>query len=281
MNVQDFFKQFPDDDSCLVHLMKVRFGDLTKCPSCKGESKFHKLKDQPCYSCQMCGHHIHPMVDTPFMDSHTPLQKWFYAMYLFTTSRHGVPAKELQRQLSVTYKTAWRMAHQIRKYMGYVDGDDKLNGDVEADETFIGGKKEHLGKHYIANKSIVFGMVQRKGNVMTKVVPNTRKTTLTPIIEKNVYKLSRIHTDESQSYALVAHKGYIHDTVNHSKKEYVRGLAHTNSIEGFWSQVKRSIKGTHVHVSRKHLQKYLVEFEFRYNLRQTPWLMFDRLLKAF
>lgn len=283
MNVQDFFKQFPDDDSCLAHLMTIRFGDLSKCPSCKKETKFHKLKDQPCYSCQVCGHHIHPMVDTPFMDSHTPLQKWFYAMYLFTTSRHGVPAKELQRQLSVTYKTAWRMAHQIRKYMGKVDGDDKLQGDVEADETYLGGVEEKAKGHYrvTKNKAIIFGMVERKGDVMTKVVPNVKKSTIEPLIEKNVYKLSRLHTDESHIYDHISRKGFIHDSVNHHAKEYVRGNAHTNTIEGFWSQVKRSIKGTHVHVSKKHLPKYLGEFEFRYNLRRSPWLMLDLLLKAF
>src|SRR5579859_7398838 len=139
MNIQEFFTQFPDDEACLEHLMVVRYGREAKCPSCKRETKFHRILKRPVYSCQFCGHQIYPMAGTPFQDSHTPLQKWFYAMYLFTTSRHGVPAKELQRQLSLTYKTAWRMAHVIREYMGAVDGNDKLQGDVEVDETLIGG----------------------------------------------------------------------------------------------------------------------------------------------
>ena len=139
--VQDFFKQFPDDDACLDHLISVRYGDSIECPKCEKIGKFSRIKKMPAYSCAWCGHHIHPMVGTPFEKSRTPLQKWFYAMYLFTTSRHGVPAKELQRQLGVTYKTAWRIGHEIRKYMGATDGDGGLSGHVEVDETYVGGKR--------------------------------------------------------------------------------------------------------------------------------------------
>lgn len=130
--VQDFFKRFPDDEACLNHLMQIRFGKTLACPKCGKHGKFSRIKKLPAYQCAWCGHHIHPMVGTPFERSTTPLQKWFYAMYLFTTSRHGVPAKELQRQLSVTYKTAWRMGHEIRKYLGKVDGDDGLSGHAAA-----------------------------------------------------------------------------------------------------------------------------------------------------
>jgi transposase len=222
------------------------------------------------------------MAGTPFQDSHTPLQKWFYALYLFTTSRHGVPAKELQRQLSVTYKTAWRMAHQIREYMGAVDGDDQLYGHVEVDETYVGGRERHSDKGAArTEKAIVFGMVRRRGDVMTKVVSGVGKRTLLPLIEENVQKGSTISSDEWRTYKSLPKLGYVHGKVNHSRKQYVHGIHHTNSIEGFWSQIKRSIKGTHVHVSKKHLPKYLGEFEFRYNMRSTPSLMMDRLLKAF
>ncbi len=133
--VLDFYKRFPTDDACLDHLMRLRHGNPTDCPKCGRNAKFYKLTKEPAYSCEWCGHHIHPMVGTPFQRSSTSLQKWFYALYLFTTTRHGVPAKELQRQLSVTYKTAWRMGHEIRKYMAQVDGDPPLDGHVEADET--------------------------------------------------------------------------------------------------------------------------------------------------
>jgi len=144
--VQEFFARFPDDDTCLSHLMNQRFGEVLVCQKCGNEGRFAKLKKVPAYACPTCGDHIHPMVGTPFERSRTPLQKWFYAMYLFTASRDGVPAKELQRQLGVTYKTAWRMGHQLRKYMAIFDGDPPLSGDVEADETYVGGKPRFRGK---------------------------------------------------------------------------------------------------------------------------------------
>lgn len=279
--VQDFFKQFPDDDSCLAHLMKTRFGEKLNCPRCKREAKFYKLKKQPVYVCQWCGHHIHPMAGTPFENSHTPLQKWFYAMYLFTTSRHGVPAKELQRQLGITYKTAWRMAHEIRKYMARVDGDSDLSGHVEADETLFGGRHHGIRGRGAKGKTVIFGMLERKGNVMTKIVSDTTRNTLHGIIQEHIKKGSTISTDEYRPYKHLDEKGYKHGRVRHEYGQYVNGIHHVNTLEGFWSQIKRSIKGTHVHVSKKHLPKYLGEFEFRYNMRSTPSLMFSRLLKAF
>lgn len=139
--VLDFYKRFPDDDSCLEHLMRLRHGNPLECPKCGNEGQFAKLKKLPAYACPTCGHHIHPMVGTPFERSSTPLQKWFYAMYLFCTTRHGVPAKELQRQLGVTYKTAWRMGHQIREYMGKTDGIPPMTDHVEVDEAYVGGKR--------------------------------------------------------------------------------------------------------------------------------------------
>ena len=284
LNVQEFFKRFPDDDTCLEHLMRTRYGQTLDCPKCGKHGKFHRIKRHPAYECAWCGFEIFPMVGTPFHKSHTPLQKWFYAMYLFTSSRHGVPAKELQRQLSVTYKTAWRMGHEIRKFMAKVDGDDGLSGTVEADETYVGGKPRKHGKRgefrWRIEKTPVFGMVQRGGDVIAKVVPNAKRETLIPEIVANVEKGSTISTDEYHPYWSLPAAGYKHVMVKHREREYVNGIAHTNTLDGFWSMLKRGIRGTHVHVSRKHLQKYLGEFEFRYNLRKTPELMFDRLLQS-
>src|SRR5437667_4752406 len=162
LTVQDFFKLFQDDNACLEHLMKQRFGNPLFCPKCGSEGKFAKLQKLPAYACPTCGHHIHPMVGTPFENSHTPLQKWFYAMYLFTTSRHGVPAKELQRQLGVTYKTAWRMGHQLRKLMDE-DGPDQLQGHVEVDETMVGGRRSGGKRGRGApGKTVVFGILERE-----------------------------------------------------------------------------------------------------------------------
>jgi transposase-like protein len=277
--IQDFFKLFPDDDACLDHLMQVRFGEAVECPKCGKEGRFSRLRKLPAYACSWCGHHIHPMVGTPFQRSRTPLQKWFYAMYLFTTTRNGVAAKELQRQLGVTYKTAWRMGHEIRKYMTWVDGDSPLGGEriVEIDKTFIGGK-DKKGQD---DKYVVLGMVERGGEVLTRAVGDRRAFTVMPHIMLHVRKGSRVATDEAGAFRGLREEGYRHGTVNHSAKEYVRGPVHTNTIEGFWAWLKRGINGTHVHVSRRHLPKYLGEFEFRFNLRHHPNLMFDVLLAAF
>ncbi len=283
--VTDFFKRFPDDDKCLEHLWSVRFGAYT-CPKCGLEDKFHRVKKRPVYECQ-CGYQISPMAGTPFAKSRTPLQKWFYAMYLFTTSRHGVPAKELQRQLGVTYKCAWRMGHEIRKYMTDVDGDDQYGGHVEMDETYIGGSKRHSQKSYkldrshFQDKSIVFGMVERDGKAQTYVIDKRTRKNVEKHVSKRVVKGTTISTDEAPCYQFLSKAGYAHGTVCHETGEYVNGDTHTNTIEGFWSRLKNSIRGTHVHVSRKHLPKYLGEFEYRYNMRKSPKWMFERLLGAF
>lgn len=279
--VQDFFRRFPTDDACLEHLMKVRYGEKLDCPKCKRHGNFSRIRKLPAYQCAWCGHHIHPMAGTPFERSTTPLQKWFYAMYLFTTSRHGVPAKELQRQLSVTYKTAWRMGHEIRKYLGKVDGDDGLSGHIEIDETYIGGKEIGSGHRGIGKKTPVLGMLQRDGNVVTRVIPNAKRVSILPHILEHVEYGSTVSTDELLTYSHLKTKGYNHGTVVHSKKEYVRGIHHTNGVEGFWSHVKRAIRGTHIHVSEKHLSKYLAEFEYRHNMRKHPEMMFARLLLSF
>ena len=283
--IQEFFNRFPDDDTCLDHLMAVRYSKEGDCPKCGKHTKFHRLRKEPAYVCQWCGHHIHPMAGTLFAHSRTPLQKWFYAMYLFTTTRHGVAAKELQRQLGVTYKTAWRMGHEIRKYMAQVDGDEGLSGHIEADEAYIGGKrgggKQGFTGRAAKGKTIVFGMVERGGDVITRVVPNASVKALFPHITEFVEPGSTISTDEWPTYKRLRKYPYRHLAVNHAAKQWVSGDAHTNTIENFWGQLKRGIRGTHVWVSGKHLPKYLGEFEFRFNLRHHPHLMFDILLAAF
>ncbi len=279
--IKDFMKQFPDDDACLAHLMAVRYGDVLECPKCHKTGKFSRLRNLPAFSCPWCGHHIHPMKGTPFERTHTPLQKWFYAMYLFTTTRNGVAAKELQRQLGVTYKTAWRIGHEIRKYMGWVDGEGPIGGQgrnpVEIDKAFIGGKD----KQGEDDKAIVLGMVERHGEIITRVIPNRREVTVAREIVRVVSIGARVATDEAKAFHNLREYGYAHGTVNHAAKEYVRGEVHTNTIEAFWSWLKRGVNGTYVWVSPKHLPKYLGEFEYRFNLRKQPALMFELLLQAF
>jgi transposase len=178
-----FFRQFPDDETCLQHLFDVRFGQDFSCPRCKRPSKWFRIKAERAFSCQWCGHHLHPTVGTPFAKTRTPLQMWFYAIFLFTTTRNGVAAKELQRQLGVTYKTAWRMADEIRKHMAGVDGDVQIGGPgkvVEADETYIGGEARGAGSGFKKNKSVVFGMVERGGDVSQRLFRRVTLATFSP-----------------------------------------------------------------------------------------------------
>jgi transposase-like protein len=280
-SVRQFQKRFPDEDTCLNHLMRTRFGERLTCFKCQKEATYYRTKGRRSFTCEHCGYQVYPTAGTPFESTRTPLTDWFYVMFLFCASRNGVAAKEVQRQLGVTYKTAWRMCNLIRNYMGYVDGDYPIGGPgktVEADETFIGGKDE-AGKD---DKAIVLGMVERGGDVVTRVVQARTKDHLIPHIVKFVKPGSKINTDEASNFKLLKERyGFDHEMVDHSAKEYVRGDVHTNSIEGFWSNVKRGISGTYVHVSKKHLPSYLREFEYRHNLRNASYLMFDCLLAAF
>ena len=279
----EFQHQFPDDEACLKRIMSERYGGTElDCQKCGVFSKFYRMTKDRGYVCQHCGHHLHPCVGTPMENTHLPLHKWFFAMYLFSTSRHGMAAMELKRQLDIPYKTAWRMAHEIRKYMAKVDGEWPLGGgggDIEADETYVGGKRSGGKRGRGApGKTVVFGMLERGGDVMMKVVPNVRKKTLQPIIKANVTAGSTVHTDELKSYTGLDKAGYDHETVNHGAGEYVNGESHVNGMEGFWARLKLSIRGTHVHVSEKHLEKYAKEFEYRYNRRNRPDAIFGDLV---
>lgn len=283
VTIAQFFECFPNDEACLTQVFEARYGQGHVCPNCERAAKWYRLKAARAFACQWCGWHIHPTAGTLFEDTRTPLRLWFYAIYLFTTSRHGVPAKELQRQLGVTYKTAWRMGHEIRKHMAAVDGNPPLSGQVEADETYVGGVNKGAGKGSgMDNKAILFGMVKRGGDVITKVVDEADALTLKREIGHNVRRNSTIHTDEYAAYKGLEGRGYAHKTVNHSEGEYAtedgRG---TNTIEGYFSRLTNSIRGTHVHVSEKHLQKYAGEFEYRYNRRKKPGKMIGELLSVY
>lgn len=284
--LRQFQDRFPTEEACLDHLMRIRFGDRHACEKCGKDAKFYRVKARRSYACEWCGAQVYPTANTPFDRTRTSLRDWFHVMFMFTTSRSGVAAKEVERQIGVTYKTAWRMCHEIRKYMAMIDGDDFIGGAgeiVEVDEAFFGG--ELLGRgagNYRQNKAIVVAMHERGGKVVTEVVQNTKRVSLWGVIEKNVARGSILHTDEYTSYRSITLLGYRHKRVNHAAKEYVAKDGTTvNSVEGFWSQLKRSINGTHIHVSAKHLSKYLGEFEFRHNRRAFPHLMIDELMTGF
>lgn len=260
---KDFKAEYPDDRACLLAVLENRYGNT--CPRCGVVGvKWHPVAGRQSFVCSECDKHVYPLADTIFRKSTTSLWNWFYAIYLFSTSKNGVSAKELERHLGVTYKTAWRMAKQIRLLMEQ-DDNDMLSGAVEVDETYIGGRRKMAQK--FDNKSAVFGAVERDGTVRAKHVKSTGARVLLPEIEKGVAKGTDIYSDEWGAYKTLKRRGYSHTTVNHSALEFVRGTAHTNTIEGFWSQLKRSIDGTYHAVSPKYLQSYVNEFAFRYNHR--------------
>ncbi len=284
--LRDFLAQFPTEDSCLDHLMRSRFGDRHDCAKCGRNSHFYRVVSRKVYSCEYCGAQVAPMAGTPFERTRTPLRDWFYVIFMFTTTRNGVAAKEVERQLGVTYKTAWRMCHEIRKYMGEVDGNSPIGGFgtiVEVDETYIGGvSKGGKRGRGAPGKTLVLGMIERDGDVVTQVVPNVRGATLKPIINANVLPGGQVHSDELKSYNGLGLRGHVHMTVNHGAGQYVGPTGATvNAMEGFWAALKRGINGTHIHVSPKHLPKYLAEFEYRHNMRHLPHMMLDRLMVSF
>src|SRR6056297_3526080 len=286
-NVRQFFQQFPTDDACLEHLFNVRFGQGHVCPKCERSAKWYRLKSEQAYSCQWCGHHIHPMVGTIFEKSRTPLQLWFYAIFLFTTTRHGVSGKELQRQLGVTYKTAWRIGHKIREQMDKGEVKQLLTGHVEIDEAYVGGKRPGKRGRGAAGKTIVMGFKERGGRLVTEIIPNIKMATLKAQTASNVAQGTVISTDELLSYGLLEKEGYTHVAVKHGKKEWAiydcrtQQLHHTNGVESFWRLFKHSVRGTHVSISQKHMKRYLDEFTFRANHRGEVNGMFDRLIAAF
>ena len=280
------FKQFqagyPDDRACLEKIMEEQYGGREfVCKACGMPSKFHPMTKRRAYACDRCGHHIYPCVGTIFEKSRTKLTHWFFAMYLMTSTRHGVAAKELQRQIGCTYKTAWRMAHELRKLMAQADSHQSLSGHVEVDETVIGGHQSHQeAREKGSNKTIVMGIKERNGILRAAPIKNIKYPALENLIFNNVDIGSTLSTDEGYSTKRLG-LAYEHGRVNHSEKEYVNGKHHVNSLEGHWSLLKRSIRGTHVHVSAKHLWKYVSEFSYRHNMRKSHRAMFYRLVASF
>jgi transposase-like protein len=286
-SVREFFKRFDSDDACLAHIMQVRYGMRHNCGACGVvNSTFHKLKDRRAYSCANCGHHVYPCAGTIFQDSRTPLQVWFYAIYLFVTTRHGVSAKELQRTLGVTYKTAWRMGQQIRDLMSKADGFTILQGHVELDEAYVGGKRPGKRGRGAGGKTIVMGLKERGGRMETVVIPNVKTETLKAVVKETIEPGSTVSTDELVSYGSLKGEGYKHGQVNHAEKDYAHydyrldDTVSVNNVESFWKLFKASVRGTHVHVSAQHMQRYLDEFTFRSNHRHMVNGMFDLLIGA-
>jgi transposase-like protein len=292
----EFMADFPDDATCLDWLWRTRYsadGVHADCPKCGVERPFRRYEtgqQRQSWTCTACGLHVHPTAGTIFHKSSTSLHLWFYAMYLMTSTRCGISAKQLERELGVTYKTAWRMFTLIRNELMDQDDDVMLSGTVEMDETYVGGKprgrevaafsREGMGPYQAgqaagrAKKTTVFGMVERGGNVSAYVTPQHFQAVAFRQVEERVLSDTMIYTDEAAAYTSLSAKGYQHRRIHHAAKVYVDGDVHTNTIEGFWSLVKRGIGGTHHAVSAKWLQGYLNEYVWRYNRRNDGRAMF-------
>ncbi|MBI5857403.1 MAG: IS1595 family transposase [Sphingobacteriales bacterium] len=284
--ITQFRNDFPDNDTCLHRLYELRYKNLV-CPKCDSDKPFTKVKGRRVYQCPCCAYQLCPTANTVFHNSSTPLTHWFYLIFLQTTTRNGVAAKEVERQLNVCYKTALRMCHQVKKLMANMKV-EKLTGIVEADESYFGMKAENMTKKKRAsmidanntfkdNKTGVMGFVSRDGLVRTEVMFPGKS--FKERVRDNVSTDATLVTDSHTGYEGLDIEFTAHETINHSAGEYKRDEWHTNTIEGFWSQLKRTIKGTHIHCDAKYLQLYADEVAFRYMNRDRQAEMFDIILR--
>ena len=278
---------FSTEEKCIGHLERIRFPEGVKCPKCGGEriSKFESEgktgKVRHLYECMPCHYQFSITAGTIFHDSHMSLMKWFLAIYLICSAKKGVSSKQLQRELGVTYKTAWYMAHRIRLAMSE-DSEfcRKFSGIVEVDETYVGGKSKGRTGRGSANKIPVVGMRERtSGHVRMQAIQNVKRTTLQEFIRKNAEPGSEVHTDDFSSYLWLDSSEFAHYSVNHNKEWFRKPDIHTNGIENVWSLFKRGIMGAYHKVSGKYLPLYLDEFSFRYNNRGI-FNMMDRVLQT-
>jgi transposase-like protein len=281
--IQQFNSQFPTNDACLDWLKAERWpSGLIPCEKCGKDRKHHRVTGRPAYACDYCGSMISPMAGSIFEKSSTSLRTWFYAMYLMSATRCGISAKQIQRETGVTYKTAWRMFKQIRTLMS---DDVSLEGEaVEMDETYVGGYRRNgrpgRASGTAQEKAIVIGAVERGGKVVALVSNDVTKKTLHGIAKEYILPGSIVYTDHFHAYmGLEKVNGYQHRRINHSAGVYVVGETHTQTIEGFWSLIKRGIGGVYHSVSKKYLQTYLDEYSFRYNRRNDDQPMFTSLLE--
>lgn len=293
MTMRRFMELFPDEDACLDYLKQRFYPDGSECPKCERVTRFHRIRGRKAYSCQHCGHQVYPTAGTIFHKSSTDLSKWFWAVYLLSSTRCGISAVQLQGEIDVTYKTAWRMLKEIRTMLGYdEERDRRLYGRVEMDETLIGGRPRvgdipngmrGVPAWIAANKTTVVAVVERGGQVRTQVVPDRTSDTLRGVAAAHVDSSATLYTDEFRLYKRVGADFAEHHQIKHKDKVYVSGHVHTQTVEGFFGLVKNAISGTHHWVSPQHLQKYLDEFAFRYNHRDSDvplfWHILDRVKK--
>jgi len=290
--LMEFLREFPDDAACLEHLWRSRYsedGENAECPKGERKRKFKRYatkQGRQSWTCTGCGHHVHPTAGTIFAKSSTSLHLWFYAMYLMASTRCGISAKQLERELGVSYRTAWRMLNKIRNELMADDG-EPLSGDVEVDETAGGAKHVRAGdsRRGLANvkksqRPTIFGAVERGGRVKLRVIHSRSSRDLERALFAYVLPESMVFTDDWYGYdpKRVGSRYIGHSRINHSERIYVDGDTHTQTIEGLFGLMKVSIRGTHHAVSTRWLPSYLNEFAYRYNRRNQSRGIFADLL---
>lgn len=287
MDLIKLIEKFGSEDKCRAYLEGLRWPDGVRCLRCQSE-KISRIYDRNQFACDSCKYQFSVRAGTIFHDSHLPLSKWFIAVYLMCESRKGISANQLKRTLHVAYKTAWYLCHRIRAAVKDADT-SLLKGIVECDETYVGGKAKNMHKKEreakikgrgAVGKAMVIGAIERGGQLRLRVGKTADRETLHGFLNEQTHPQTEcIMTDEWPAYDGIADKDTRHEKVNHSKDEWVRGDVHTNTAESAWSLFKRSIVGSYHQISTKHLDRYLDEFEFRFNNRDNPYLFRDTLLK--
>jgi transposase len=274
--LSEFNTKFPTSDHCLDYLWQMHYAS-NPCIECAMYDGFHKLPNRPAYQCQ-CGNQVYPLAGTPFHKSTTDLRTWFLAIFFMTNTRSGMSALQFQRITGVTYKTAWRIFKQVRLMMSENGDQDLLKHNVEVDEAYIHAKPDRRSSVKPHNSQVIFGMVERGGRARVKHVKSSGVRVLVPEIQKNIESTATIYSDEHGSYKLLNKRGYRHETINHSRQEFVVGRIHTQNVENFWSQFKRGIYGVYRHCDKKYLQDYANEYAFRYSNRTSTTPMFELVL---
>ena len=279
VNLVTLMDRYNNDEKCRDTLEAIRFPSGVHCIRC-GDTDIGEIESRNQYSCRGCGYRFSVTAGTIMHDSHLPLRVWFLAIFLLCQSKKGMSAHQLFRTLGLgSYKTAWYLCHRIREAMG----NDPLTGPtlvgiVEVDETLVGGKAKGKGRGYRGDKTWVAGAIQRGGNVRLERIENVRRATLHAFIARTVRdEAEAIYTDELASYLGIEDEDTRHETVNHSAEEWVVGDVHVNSIENVWSLFKRSITGAFHKVSKKHIDRYLEELEWRFNNRENDHIFRDTL----
>lgn len=270
----DLTAYFNTEEKCKKLLREQRWGNDLACPEC-GSMHVYSRKDGR-FMCADCNHTFSVLSGTIFENTKIPLRKWFMAMYLISSHKKGISSVQLALDIKVTQKTAWFMLHKIRHLYG--QNIDKLQGKVEMDEMYHGGKEtnKHESKktegtqgRSTKTKTPIFGMMEREGAVMALAVENTRMETLIPIIKRYVFEHSEVFTDELSSYSKLSDNGYTHNVVHHHEKEYAVGENYTNTIEGFWGHFRRMVYGVYHYISKRYLQRYIDEQVYRWNTRKA------------